>query len=76
MAERFYRITIRGILTERLASAFEPLSLTGAEGRTLLSGVCADSAALYGILDRLRDLGVELLAVESSDSYRIEVGIR
>jgi hypothetical protein len=76
MAERFYRITIRGVLTERLASAFEPLSLTGADGRTLLSGICADSAALYGILDRLRDLGLELLAVESSDSYRTEVGIR
>jgi hypothetical protein len=76
MAERFYRITIRGVLTERLASAFEPLSLTGADGCTLLSGICADSAALYGILDRLRDLGLELLAVESSDSYRTEVGIR
>ncbi len=68
MPERFYRITVRGVLTERLAAAFEPLSLTGAdEGRTAFSGVCVDSAALYGILDRIRDLGLELLDVESSD---------
>jgi len=75
MAERFYRITIQGVLTERLAAAFEPLSLTGAEGRTSLAGVCADAAALYGVLDRLRDLGLELLAVESSDADGPELGV-
>jgi hypothetical protein len=67
MAERFYRITIRGVLTDRLAAAFEPLSPAGADGTTVLSGSCADSAALYGVLDRMRDLGLELLTVESSD---------
>ncbi len=68
MPERFYRITVSGILTERLAAAFEPLGLAGfEEGRTAISGVCVDSAALYGILDRIRDLGLELLGVESSD---------
>ncbi len=69
MPERFYRITVRGVLTERLAAAFEPLSLAGVgEGRTALAGVCVDSAALYGVLDRIRDLGLELLGVESSDA--------
>ncbi|MCV2491947.1 hypothetical protein OF117_21605 [Geodermatophilus sp. YIM 151500] len=68
MAERFYRITVGGVLTDRLAAAFEPLRLAGVEeGRTALSGVCTDSAALYGVLDRIRDLGLELLEVESSD---------
>jgi len=76
MAERFYRITIKGVLTDRLATAFEPMSLTGADGRTSLSGYCADAAALYGVLDRLRDLGLELLALESSDADRPEVGLR
>ncbi len=68
MPERFYRITVGGVLTERLAAAFAPLRLAGVtEGRTAVSGVCADSAALYGVLDRMRDLGLELLGVESSD---------
>jgi hypothetical protein len=67
VAERFYRITISGVLTDRFAAAFEPLRVTGAEGLTVLSGVCADSSALYGILDRMRDLGLELLGVESSE---------
>jgi hypothetical protein len=67
MAARCYRITIRGLLSERLAPAFEPLSLARADGRTVLSGVCADSAALYGVLDRMRDLGLDLLGVESPD---------
>jgi hypothetical protein len=65
MAERYYRITIRGVLTDRLAAAFEPLSPAGADGLTVLSGVCPDTAALYGVLDRMRDLGLELLGVES-----------
>ena len=67
MAERFYRITISGVLTERFAPAFEPLTVAGGAGLTVLSGVCTDRAALYGVLDRLRDLGLELLAVESTD---------
>jgi hypothetical protein len=68
MAERFYRITLRGVLTDRLAAAFEPLRPAGADGLTVLSGVCPDQAALYGVLDRMRDLGLELLGVESSDA--------
>jgi hypothetical protein len=70
MAARFYRITISGVLTDRLAVAFEPLSLAGADGLTVLSGICADSAALYGVLDRMRDLGLELLGIESSEPVR------
>jgi hypothetical protein len=32
-------------------------------GETLLSGLVADSSALYGIISRLRDLGLELASV-------------
>jgi hypothetical protein len=34
-------------------------------GETLLSGLVADSSALYGIISRLRDLGLELASVSS-----------
>ena len=70
MAERFYRITVSGVLTDRFAAAFEPLTITGTDGVTVICGVCADSAALYGILDRMRDLGLELLGVESFEPAR------
>jgi len=70
MAERFYRITVRGVLSDRFAAAFEPLTLTGADGFTVLSGLCVDSAVVYAILDRMRDLGMELLGVESSELAR------
>jgi len=70
MAERFYRITVRGVLSDRFAAAFQPLTLAAADGLTVLAGVCVDSAVLYAILDRMRDLGLELLAVESSELVR------
>ncbi|MGY1726996.1 hypothetical protein ACI79J_08470 [Geodermatophilus sp. SYSU D01062] len=70
MGERFYRITVRGVLSDRFAAAFEPLTLTAADGLTVLSGVCVDSAVLYAIFDRMRDLGLELLDVESSEPVR------
>jgi hypothetical protein len=35
------------------------------DGNTVLTGVCVDMSALYGILDHLRDLGLELWEVQS-----------
>jgi hypothetical protein len=65
VTQRFYRIRIRGTLGERFAAAFEPLDLEPGAGVTVLSGVCVDPSALYGVLDQLRDLGIELLDVQS-----------
>ena len=63
-----YRIVLRGRLSESLASAFEGafegMALEGAPNRTVLVGVIRDQAHLYGLLDRLRDFGIDLLAVE------------
>jgi hypothetical protein len=62
-----YRIVLRGRLRESLASAFEGMALEAAPNRTVLVGDIRDQAHLYGLLDRLRDFGIELLAVESVD---------
>jgi hypothetical protein len=59
-----YRIVLRGRLSESLASAFEGMALEVAPNRTVLVGDIRDQAHLYGLLDRLRDFGIELLAVE------------
>jgi hypothetical protein len=40
---------------------------THADGTTVLHGPVADQAALHGLLQRLRDLGLPLLSVDRVD---------
>jgi hypothetical protein len=63
---RCYRITIRKRLSARLASAFEGVSVEYGGGETSLVGV-VDQSQLFGILDRVRDFGLELERVETVD---------
>jgi hypothetical protein len=58
-----YRIAVRGRLTERLGSAFEGLALEPGRELTILVGEIRDQAHLYGVLDRVRNLGLELVSV-------------
>jgi hypothetical protein len=58
-----YRIAVRGRLTERLGSAFEGLALEPGRELTVLVGEIRDQAHLYGVLDRVRNLGLELVSV-------------
>jgi len=59
-----YRIVLRGRLSERFESAFEGMALEAGPNQTVLVGQIRDQAQLYGLLDRLRDFGIELVAVE------------
>jgi hypothetical protein len=61
-----YRIRVRGRLTERLGSAFGGMTLEPAPGQTVLVGEIRDQSHLYGVLDRVRSLGLELISVEPS----------
>ena len=58
-----YRVVVRGRLGEHLASAFDQLELEAHNGETSLTGTFADQAQLHGLLDRLRDLGIQLVSV-------------
>lgn len=61
---RHYEIRIEGHLATRWAAWFEGMSLTHAtDGTTALRGTVADQAALHGLLQKLRDLGVPLISV-------------
>ena len=64
MATKTYRIIVRGRLTERLASAFEGMTLEPGRGETGLVGEVADQAHLFGLLDCVRNFGLELVRVE------------
>jgi len=58
-----FRVVIRGRLGSRLADAFEHLELETSDGESSLTGTFADHAQLHGLLDHLRDLGIQLVSV-------------
>ena len=59
-----YRIRIRGQLDERWQRRFTGLTLSVCEnGDTVISGTLVDQSALHGVLNRIRDLGLELISV-------------
>jgi hypothetical protein len=63
-----YAIKLQGHLSESWAEWFEGLAFTHeADGSTTLSGEVADQAALHGLLKKIRDLGLPLLAVNRVD---------
>jgi hypothetical protein len=60
-----YHIRVQGVLDASWSDWFGGLTVRPqANGKTLLSGVVRDQAALHGLLDRIRDLGLPLLSVE------------
>jgi hypothetical protein len=63
-AGKFYRIVVRSELSERYAAAFEEMEMETKSGLTVLTGEIVDQPHLYGILDRLNGLGLELLSVQ------------
>ena len=60
-----YRIVVRSELSDSYASAFEGMEMQTKEGQTILSGEVKDQPHLFGILERLNSLGLELLNVQA-----------
>jgi hypothetical protein len=59
-----YQIRIKGHLGSSWTDWFEGLTITLEEnGNTLLTGSVVDQAALYGLLKKVRDLGMPLVSV-------------
>ena len=64
MQPTMYRICIRGRVTERLGSALEGMRLEAGATESGFTGEIRDQSQLYGLLDRVRDLGLELVSVQ------------
>lgn len=65
-----YQIRVKGHLGPQWTDWFEGLAITIEEdGGTLLTGPIVDQAALYGLLKKVRDLGIPLVSVN-----RVEPG--
>ena len=63
-----YQIRIEGRLDKQWTNWFGGLTITLEEsGDTLLTGPVLDQAALFGLLRRVRDLGMQLISVNRVD---------
>jgi hypothetical protein len=62
---RVYRIVVRSELSTVYAGAFEGMEMEARDGDTVLTGRVIDQPQLYGILERINGLGLELLSVEA-----------
>lgn len=58
-----YEIRVRGILGDRLLTAFPNLLAVTDHGDTLLLGHLPDQSALHGVLGQIESLGLELVEV-------------
>jgi hypothetical protein len=59
-----YEIRLKGHLDTRWAAWFDGLSLSReSDGTTLIHGPVADQAALHGLLQKVRDIGLPLVSV-------------
>ncbi len=69
-----YQIRIKGHLGRQWTEWFGGLRITlDDNGDTFLTGTVADQAALYGLLRKVRDLGMPLISVNSVEPREADV---
>ncbi len=68
-----YEIHIDGDIGARWATWFEGIAITsGPNGTTVLRGDVVDQAALHGLLQKLRDLGIPLRSLAPVEDLMTE----
>ena len=70
MKSTHYEITVRGRLSDTLLEAFDGLTAAPAGADTVIRGQIVDQSALYGVLERIASLGLELLDVHRTAPAR------
>ncbi len=69
-----YEIRLKGHLDSRWAAWFDGLSLTNEnDGTTLIHGRVVDQAALHGLLQKVRDVGLPLISVTQVDTDQTDI---
>ena len=63
-----YRLVVRGELDERFAYLFDGMQMERVSGTTVLSGPVVDQSQLHGYIERIEELGLELVSVEQTES--------
>jgi hypothetical protein len=65
-----YRLVIRGEIGERFALLFEGMRLERDRGTTVITGAVRDQAHLHGLIERVDELGLELVSVNPVNEPR------
>jgi len=66
----YYEIRVEGNLPPEWQGWFDDLTIAPqANGETLICGLVTDQAALYGLLKKVRDLGLALLSVNALSDH-------
>jgi len=66
-----YEIRLKGHLDSRWTAWFDGLTLTqDNDGTTIIHGPVADQAALHGLLQKVRDLGLPLVSVTQVEPHQ------
>jgi hypothetical protein len=67
---KIYRIVVRSELGDKYADAFKGMQMEAKGGYTVLTGKIIDQPHLFGILNRINGLGLELLSVQAMPDAR------
>lgn len=71
-----YEIRVDGVLGRRWTAWFGGLAVQRDGGQTVVSGEVIDQAPLFGLLNRIGDLGLVLISVRRLDRGRGDHGSR
>ena len=67
-----YQIKVKGRLGDQWSDWFEGMTIANEENVTTLTGEVVDQAALHGLLNRIRDIGLQLISVNRIESNHTE----
>jgi hypothetical protein len=65
-----YELVLRGEIGDHFAVRFDGMRVTRREGHTILTGPVRDQAQLHGVIERIQELGIELVSVNPLDASR------
>ena len=69
-----YTIVVRGELDDRFAHLFSGMEMERVDGTTVLTGRVIDQAQLHGFIERLEELGLELLSIKQLEAAVASLG--
>ena len=64
---KYVEIKIKGKINIDWSEWFDGLEILNLNGNSLLQGSVTDMAAVYGVIEKIKNLGVELISLNCTD---------